>query len=211
MIDITGQKFGRLVAIKATEGRSKKGVLWLCQCDCGNTKLVASTHLRCGSVRSCGCLKEELRGKNFKKHGGSRTRLYRIWKQIHTRCNNPNSINYKDYGGRGINLCEEWKNDFSSFLDWSTSNGYAENLTIDRIDNDGNYCPENCRWVTNKKQQNNKRSTVFIEYDGQKHSLSEWAEIIGVTRNALWKRLFVEGWSIERALTTPLTVRNKKK
>lgn len=160
MVDITGEKFGRLTALKPIfDGRRYN---WLCRCDCGNTCVKNGVSLRNGSTKSCGCIHSEQLSKRSKKHGYSGERLYRVWKGIKGRCNFPSHKSYKDYGGRGIKVCEEWKNDYISFRNWSIANGYDENAefgkcTIDRIDVNGNYEPSNCRWVDLKTQAKNKR------------------------------------------------------
>ena len=136
------------------------------------------------------------------KHGMKGTRLYRIWLNIKNRCSNPKSDRFKDYGGRGINVCEEWKKDFKSFHDWSISNGYDDDLTIDRIDNDGNYEPSNCRWVTAMEQANNSRKCHVIEFNGESHNMTEWSKILGIPRYVLSNRINTYGWDIERAFTT---------
>lgn len=145
------------------------------------------------------------------KHGLKGTRLYRIWNGIKNRCFNPNYHRYSDYGGRGIKVCDEWKNDFQSFYDWSMSNGYSDNLTIDRINNDGNYEPSNCRWVGLKVQANNSRHCNNIQFNGEVHSISEWARITGIPRYTLNNRINKYGWSIEDSLTKPNRTTNKKR
>lgn len=136
------------------------------------------------------------------KHGDHKKRLYRIWIGMKYRCNNPNHSYYRDYGARGITVCGEWEK-YENFRDWALSNGYQNDLTIDRIDNDKGYSPENCRWITMKKQSNNRRTNRVIECNGEKHTLSEWSEIVGVCVGTLWDRL-KNGWSTERALFEPV-------
>lgn len=152
LIDITGQKFGRLTVIQR---HGKKG--WECVCDCGNKTISNSYQLRNGITISCGCYHREICGDQHRKHGYTKSRLYRIFYKMHERCYRPQNDNYKWYGGTGVIICDEWKNNFVAFKDWSLQNGYAENLTIDRIDPWGNYEPDNCRWITIQEQQKNKR------------------------------------------------------
>lgn len=140
------------------------------------------------------------------KHDMSRTRLYHIWNSMKQRCSNPNATGYKYYGAKGVAVCEEWQ-EFQPFCEWAMSNGYADNLTIDRIDSCGNYCPTNCRWATNKEQQNNTSYNRLYTYNGETHSIMEWAQIMHISSNMLYKRLF-RGWDIKKALTTK-SLRNK--
>lgn len=164
LIDLTGQKFGRLTVVKKL-GHYKGNALWLCECECGNKKIVRSDALRSNRIRSCGCLKKEQNKINLNqtKHNKENTRLYSVWVNIKTRCYNKNNKTYKYYGQRGISLCKEWKEDFMSFYNWAFANGYDENAkrgvcTIDRIDVNGNYEPKNCRWISIQEQQKNKRN-----------------------------------------------------
>lgn len=137
------------------------------------------------------------------KHGLRHKRIYNIWRTMRQRCSNPKCINYKNYGGKGISVCSEL-GDASKFADWAYSNGYSENMTIDRIDVNGNYTPDNCRWVTQKIQQNNRSNNRIIECRGEKHTLSEWAEITHISSHTIHARIKKLGWSVEKSLFTPV-------
>lgn len=202
-IDLTGQRFGRLTVIKKL-GHRGKHILWLCVCDCGTERAVASTHLRSGHSQSCGCLQKEHTVASSKTHGMSNTRIYREYASMKRRCDNPNVQDYSHYGGRGITICEEWRNDFMAFYNWAMANGYRDDLTIDRIDFNGNYEPSNCRWATMKEQANNTRRNSFLEFNGETKTVKQWAEIVGIRYGTLVARLNDYGWSVEKALTTPV-------
>lgn len=155
--DFRGKRFGKLVAIEPTQQRLHGKVIWLCKCDCGNLCKILSSRLVSGHTKSCGCYSSERTTELNTTHGGSHTRLYSIWDSMKTRCNNSKSKTYSYYGGKGITVCLEWEKDFATFRDWALDNGYAENLTLDRIDGEKGYCPENCRWATWHEQRVNQK------------------------------------------------------
>ena len=202
IIDMIGKTFGRLTVIKRVPNKGKNA-RWGCICSCGEYVEVDGCHLRNGGVKSCGCILKE--SKWNKTHGLSNSRIYEIWHGMKNRCDNGN----KNYGGRGITVCNEWKNSFDTFYEWALNNGYNETLTIDRIDVNGNYCPENCRWATITEQQNNKRTNVIIEYDGVSHTVSEWAKILNIKRETLFKRLKTK--SVEESFTKEINLRKSHK
>lgn len=205
--DVAGQRFGRLVALEPV-GRTKAGyIIWRCKCDCGNEKEVSIKDLGRGTS-SCGCYSKEVHDKIRTKHGKSRSRIYCVHTAMMMRCYNPNTCEYQNYGGRGIEVCDEW-HDFETFCKWAMENGYDENsaqhkdCTLDRINVNGNYEPSNCRFVAMKTQQRNKRSNVMITYNGETHCMSEWAEIAGLKYVTFCHRLKA-GWSMEDAMNKPL-------
>ena len=138
------------------------------------------------------------------KHGLRNTKLYKTWANIKSRCYNPNKDTFSYYGGKSVTMCDEWKENFLNFYNWSMEHGYQEGLTIDRINPKGDYEPSNCRWVTMKEQQNNKLNNHYIMYEGQKHTLMEWSEILDINYKALHKRIMYLNWNIEKAFTTPI-------
>ncbi len=207
--NLLNMKFNMLEVIDFAGTDKFKNNIWLCKCECGNTKKVLASHLISGHTKSCGCLQKQ----SFKfaihkpKHNMIHTRLYKIWNGMKNRTNKNSSLvktEYKNYSGRDITICDEWAKDFVAFYNWAMSNGYQDNLTIDRIDVNGNYEPSNCRWVTMKEQQNNKRNNTVIEYNGEKNTISQWTKKLGYSKGLLTNRL-IRGWSIERALNTPKT------
>ncbi|SHJ74243.1 hypothetical protein [Tepidibacter formicigenes] len=207
LIDLTGQRFGKLVVIKRGKNDKTNHARWYCQCDCGEVVLVTRGNLRNGRAKSCGCLRrEKITRYNIKKDntGESKTKLYQIWIAMRQRVKNPNSQAFKNYGGRGITICKEWEEDFQVFKKWSISNGYKENLSIDRIDNDKGYSPENCRWTDWETQCNNTRNNINITYNGETKTITEWEKTLGFKRNVLLNRIYKYDWSVEKAFTTPV-------
>lgn len=216
MKDRIGERFGRLVItrfVKVARKGNCWNYIWECKCDCGNTIEVQYSNLYNGSTKSCGCLKRERTIERSTKHGlsgghGNYTPLYRTWLNMRRRCYSKNCKDYHHYGGRGIKVCKEW-DDYAAFHDWAINNGYAEHLTLERIDNDGDYCPENCRWATRKEQARNTRQNRYITFNDKTKTIAEWAEYLGISSTSLRQRLH-RGWPIERALTVPVIKNNLK-
>ena len=212
--DISGQTFGRLTAI-ACVGKNSYGLNhWLCICSCGTETVAMQKTLASGKTRSCGCLADELFKINCIDfdttiHGFSGTVEHKAWKAMHDRCNNPNSHNYLHYGGRGISVCVRW----DSFENFYTDMGNRpkSKTSIDRIDNDGDYTPENCRWATQKQQMRKTRNNYIITHAGKTRCLAEWSEVLNVRYGLLATRIFTQGWSDERALTEPINPRYLRK
>lgn len=196
MKDLTGQRFNRLVAIKPCGKTPSGNHKWIAQCDCGNTIVVTSGNLVQNHTQSCGCLFADKTSKSKKRY--LNPRLYSILKNIKSRCLNPNHNSFKDYGGRGITICDEWlgRNGFTNFYNWATQNGYQDNLTIDRINVNGNYEPSNCRWITMANQQKNKRNNVLITFQGKTQNISDWSRELKIPRNTIDYR-YTKGWSLE--------------
>lgn len=208
--DYCGKKFGRLLVIKWS-GRDKWNVnMWMCSCDCGNEKVISQGKLKSGNTKSCGCLQLESRTK----HGFSTRKkthpLYHVLDAMKQRCYNQNCKAYKNYGGRGIEICKEWLNSYQKFIDWGLKSGWKEKLMIERIDVNGNYEPQNCCFISHKNQQRNRRDTNFLTYNGQTKSIPEWAEIYNLKYSTLVARLNY-GWGIDEALTKPVSQKGTKK
>ena len=204
MLDLRGMRFGKLV-VQRLHHKDNGTVWWECLCDCGKLKVVRASCLRQGTVQSCGCM---LRAAHV-THGDSRTRLHNIWLNMKGRCTNPNHPRYHHYGGRGITVCAEWSNSFAAFRDWALDNGYRDDLSIDRINNDGNYCPENCRFTNLIQQANNKSNNYHITYNGRTQTINEWAREFGISVKTLRSRLERSKWSIKDALLTPVAEVNR--
>lgn len=204
MIDLTGDRFGRLLVLG--EAPRLNGLRhWLCLCDCGNCKSVWMDSLRRGDILSCGCFQSEIASAQSRTHGcagaGVQTSEYGIWSKMKARCNNPNGSSWQHYGGRGIKVCDRWLNSFEAFLEdmgLRPSKGYS----IERIDVNLGYAPENCRWATTKEQMNNKRNNIMIEWKGQTKTVSQWSEIVGLPI-ALIRERWKRGWDADRVLGEP--------
>lgn len=197
-----GQRYGKLVVIGDAEPKinrdGSKRRMCLCKCDCGNTKIISFECLRSGDTKSCGCIAIEKRTK----HNNSGTRLYHIYMLMKDRCYNTNATGYGNYGGRGIRVCDEWlgENGFDNFYKWAISNGYNDRLSIDRINNSGNYEPNNCRWTTSEQQNNNKRNNHVVNYKGISLTVSQWAKLTGISKGTIRERLKHPELSVEEVL-----------
>lgn len=201
MQDLTGQKYNRLT-ITSFSHRKGHHYFWNCKCDCGNESVVNIRSLKTGTTKSCGCWNKETRALRNTTHGMKDARIYHIHENMKQRCLNPKNDHYKDYGGRGIKICEEWLQ-FEAFYAWAQISGYEESLTIDRKNNNGNYCPENCRWVSQKEQTKNKRSNVMLTLKGKTQCLAVWADDLEINYSTLRARK-KNGWSDEKTLTIPV-------
>ena len=187
-----GEKFNKLTVLELDHieqkhyKQNKANIeFYKCKCDCGKIIIVQKAYLKNSHVQSCGCLNLA----NHTKHNGKGTRLYRIWAGIKNRCNNPNADAYKNYGGRGITICNEWENDFINFRNWALENGYNDNLSIDRIDVNGNYESNNCKWASEQEQSNNRRKNHYITYNNEIHTIAEWARIRNIAPDTLRNRI----------------------
>ena len=191
-IDLTGKRFGRLTVVERAENKNGY-TMWKCKCDCGNETVVYGAHLSGGKTKSCGCLCLE----KISKHSLCDTHLYRIWASMKDRCYNAKAQPYERYGGRGITVCDEWKNDFTTFYNWAMSNGYSDDLTIDRIDVNGNYEPSNCRWVDVITQANNKRNNIKVNLNGEIVSLRRACILLGLRYKTEHQYLMRHGYDSE--------------
>lgn len=198
-----GQRFGRLVLVRLAEPEriiKGKRYYWLCACDCGNEVIVRADKLKSGNTTSCKCVQHST-GAGKGKHNGWRSPEYVTWLKMKGRCCNESSDKYAEYGGRGIKVCDRWLDSFPAFLE-DMGKKPTPAHTIERIDNDKGYSPENCRWATRKEQQRNRRTCHYLTHDGKTLSIAEWAEVTGIVANTIANRIF-NGWSTEQALTIP--------
>lgn len=199
-LELVGKRFGRLVVLKREKNNKFGCTYWLCKCDCGKTKIIRGTHLQSGKIRSCGCLTKEATRERQITHNLSNTRLYHTYNKMKARCYRKTDHSYKDYGGRGIKICDEWLADFMNFYNWAIANGYREDLSIDRIDVNGNYEPMNCRWATPKQQSNNTRRCIYITYNNETHTTTEWGRILKIKSETIRARLHKHKYAINEIL-----------
>lgn len=206
-----GTRYGRLTTTGNYEIKSRRA-FWECECDCGKRVFVRGSALKNGTTKSCGCYKIELQSKKMKKHNMSHTRIHGIWCNMRCRCNKEYEPTYVYYGARGIKVCPEWDNTndgFQNFYEWALENGYSDNLTLDRVDVNGNYEPLNCRWVDMKTQNRNKRNNHYINVNGEKMILTDVAEMLGITRAGILQRID-RGMSVEEAVSKPKEIQDRK-
>lgn len=206
--NLAGQRFGRWLVLDEAGRNKANAVLWLCRCDCGTERAVRTHGLRSGKTQSCGCYNRERIVQSSRTHGLSNTPLWNSWRNMISRTTNTKDKNYSYYGGRGISVCAEWRESFEAFVrDMGPS--HEAGLTLDRINVDGNYEPENCRWATPLEQGRNKRNNRLLTFNGRTMPLSEWAENVGIDHTVIRSRLRI-GWPVERALTEPVPKRRRK-
>lgn len=190
--DLIGRVFGKLTVVNRVGNRST----WHCVCECGNEVDVSEYNLLHGKYKSCGCItKERLASKGF-----TNTKLHGVWAGMKSRCSYNKHIDYEWYQAKGITVCEEWKNSFKTFHDWAMTHGYKEGLSLERIDNNKGYCPENCRWATPKEQANNRSTNINITYNGETKTLKQWAESLGINYHCLYARVRTKGIPFEEAI-----------
>lgn len=206
--DLIGKKFNKLTIIERCGSDNSYHKLYKCKCDCGNYAVLRGTNIIRGVTKTCGCLIIETNTKRLTRHGKYGTRIYRIWNGIMTRCSH-SAKSHPRYSGRGIDVCDEWRSDFVNFYNWAMKNGYNKELSIDRIDNNGNYEPTNCKWSTNKEQARNNSRNVMIKYKGMTKCINEWAEYFGITENSIRYRLRKK-WSMDKIESTKMAGSNRK-
>lgn len=205
--DMTGRQFGRLTVLQRVEDHvypnGRHDIQYLCRCDCGKELVALGIHLRSGHTSSCGCARAEAARNTMTTHGMTNTRLHDIWKNMKERCLNENHKNYDIYGGRGITISDEWIRSFETFYQWSVSHGYNDSLTLDRVDVDTGYTPDNCRWVSQKEQCNNTRRNIVVRIGDETRTLKQWTELLGLKYCTIVSRVR-RGWDPVKALTAPV-------
>ena len=201
VIDRTGQRYNRLVVLGRSEPKYRS-TMWECRCDCGNIAYVDTHSLISGHTKSCGCWKREKASERLFTHGEMPIRLYRIWRGMKSRCNNPHTKDFHYYGARGIRVCDDWVKHYESFRDWAFTNGYSDTLTLDRVEVNKDYSPDNCRWVDRHTQMRNTRNNLNLTFNGETKTVTEWAEITGMERHTISYRKNILKWDDEKVLTT---------
>lgn len=196
LIDLTGQRFGRLIVIERAENGNHNKARWVCQCDCGSKTIAATTQLKTNRKRSCGCLQRDRAKEANTTHGLRKHPLYRVHRAMIDRCENPENKSFHDYGGRGISVCDEWRMSVKAFYDWAILNGYHSGVEIDRINNDGPYSPENCRFVTKAANKMNRRNSLLVEYCGNRVPLRDLADEFGIKYTTAYYR-YKQGLPVE--------------
>ncbi|SQC67333.1 hypothetical protein [Listeria fleischmannii] len=207
--DLTGLRFDRLEVLCLASQDKYYNLYWLCKCDCGTEKVIGGSGLKSGATKSCGCLNKELSRKrkvNLTHGYSNKERLYWTWKGMKARCYNTNNTRYQHYGGKGVIVCDAWRYDYQNFRRWALDNYYEDDLTIDRIDNNGDYCPENCRWATSKEQANNQSRNRILKYKDKTMTMSQWADYLDITYGTMNSRI-QRKWSMERIVNTPIRKR----
>lgn len=204
LIDLTGRRFGRLIVIKRMGNNEHGQSMWLCFCRCEYKVVIRGSHLTSGVTKSCGCLQIAI----VTKHGCYNNKIYKIWATMIQRCKNPNNKQWKNYGGRGIKVCKRWLK-FGNFLEDMGES--PSRFQIDRIDNNADYSKKNCRWVTSKINNRNRRNNRLIVFDGKTQCLAEWAEEIGIPESTIHMRIDQYGWSVEKTLTVPVRKYKKRR
>lgn len=208
LINRSGQVFGRLTVLGNYYIKNRKS-FWECKCNCGVIKYISANGLASNNIKSCGCLQKEKAREN-RKHGLWGHPLYWVHRSMLNRCYRIEDQSYKDYGGRGIKVCTKWKKDFKSFYEWAINNGWVKGKDIDRRNNNGNYCPSNCRFVTRKVNQNNRRCSTIVMLFGKKYTMDKLEEIYGIPASRISHRIKYNGWTAEQAISYPVGKRGYK-
>lgn len=203
-VDLTGKRYGRLIVVGRAENGPRGKVNWKCLRDCGKYTVVRGDHLKSGETTSCGCFNVDTLTARLRTHGDTGSGLYAVYRTMIARCENANNGQFLNYGGRGISVCPEWRRSYEAFREWAIKAGYKPGLSIDRIDFDGDYHPDNCRWATPKMQGNNKRNNHRVTCKGVTKTIAEWADETGIPQSTIFQRIWKLGWSDEDAVTTPV-------
>ena len=208
--DMTGRKYGRLRVLSAAPDRilpsGKTERMCLCKCDCGAIKTIRAASLKNGNTKSCGCYRSKCSSERMRAravHGLGGTKIYRVWKCMIDRCQNPNNKSYKNYGLKGVKVCAEWQ-DVAVFAEWAHKNGYKDGLTLERVNNNRGYCPDNCIWADRYVQNNHTSRNHLLTYVGKTQTMAQWSRELGISYSAIKTRINRRGWPVEVALATPV-------